>query len=431
MKAIIVVLDTQRRDHLGCYGYERRTSPNVDRLAEDAAVFERCYATDVPTYPSFTALLSGQIGTRTGRVSFSPTELITHQVAWMPTMLAAKGLTTASVSTLYHMNPYFAAGFQYHHNPKAGARHRTQTLEAEEINAFALPWLEAHHREDFLLFVHYWDPHVESVWGRKAPVYRYEAPKDYKELFTKGISREPTDREYIISQYDANIAYADAQIGRLLDTVEELGIGGETMIVFITDHGENLGESRPQGKDLWDHYDVYESIIRIPLVIRHPEIGRGRRIDCLVQSVDVTRTVMSFLGVESPPQLDGFDLAPIMDGKEKKLYSEVYSETGFATCKRALITENGWKLIKSIDNGTMFPDAPHTELYDLNQDPGEVANLDQKERARVQELECRMYRWLESILGKRPDPLRLRAHMGVVGEAQPYYGYIHPPRRPS
>jgi arylsulfatase len=426
MKAIIIVLDTLRRDHLGCYGYSRSTSPNIDRLASEGTLFDRCYATDVPTYPSFTALLSGQIGTKTGRVSFSPTELITYKTAWMPTLLAAEGFTTASVSTLYHMNPYFAAGFQYYHNPKAGARHRTQTLEAEEINAFALPWLEAHHREDFLLFVHYWDPHVESVWGRKAPVYRYEAPPDYKQRFTKGISKKHTDPEYIISQYDANIAYADEQIGRLLDSVDRLGIADETMMVFITDHGENLGETRPQGKDLWDHYDIYETIIRIPLIIKHPDIGKGKKIDALVQNVDVPRTIMEFLGVEAPPVFDGFDLVPLMRGGPK-IYAEVYSETGFATCKRAIVTEDGWKLIKSIHNG-MFKDAPHTELYDLSNDPGEVTNLDSREADRVRELEYRMYRWLEEALGKKPDPLRLRAGMGVAGDPIPYYGYIYPPR---
>jgi arylsulfatase A-like enzyme len=428
MKVVLIVLDTLRRNHLGCYGYERNTSPRIDGLASEGTVFDRCYATDVPTYPSFTALLSGQLGIKTGRVSFSPTEFITHEVPWMPTLLAAEGITTAAASTLYHMDPYFARGFQYYMNPKAGHRHLTQTVEAEEINEVALSWLGDHYREDFFLFVHYWDPHVESVWGRGAPKYRYEAPPDYKELFYKGKPEDPTDPEYIISQYDANIAYADKQIGRLLDTLSELGIERETLILFITDHGENLGETRPQGKDLWDHYDVYEPIVHLPFIIKHPSEGHGKRIDAMVQNVDLAATIFDYMGLRLPEAFDGRSLLGLVQEESGEGYPEVFAETGFATCKRALVTADGWKLIKSIDNGK-FKDAPTTELYDLNRNPEETQNQAEESSSKLQELEYRMYKWLEAQLGQRPDPLKLRAHMGTVNGAKPYYGYIFLPQK--
>lgn len=427
MNVVLIVLDTLRRDHLGCYGYGRDTSPRIDRLAREGVTFDRCYATDVPTIPSFTALLSGQLGIRTGKVSFNATEPITPEVAWMPTLLSAAGVTTAMVSTLAHMGSHFPAGFQHYLNPMAGARHRTQTVEAEEINRYALPWLESHYRERFFLFVHYWDPHVESVWGRKAPVPRYKAPREYQDRFAKRKPRDPGDRHYVITQYDANIAYADSQIGVLLDRIEELGIRQETMIVFITDHGENLGETHPQGANLWDHLDIHEPVIHIPLIIRHPGIPRPRRVSGLVQNVDVAPTILKCFGVPAPEVFDGADLTPMLQGRRTAVRTRVFSDTGFFTCKRALITEDGWKLIKTVDNGP-YRDGPMTELFDLGDDPGETRNLAARSPRRLDALELEMTRWVEARLGGRPDPLRLRAHMGSTSRLVPYYGYIYLPQ---
>ena len=427
MNVVVIVLDTLRRDHLGCYGYGKRTSPSIDRLAEQGVRFERCYATDVPTIPSFTALLSGQLGTRTGRVSFNATELVPLSVKWMPTLIGESDRVTCAVTTLYHMGDYFSRGFQHYLNPMACARHRTQTVDADEINAFALPWLERHRKEDFFMFVHYWDPHVESVWKPgPAPVPRYKAPEDYRGMFYDGEPEDPAGRDYVISQYDANIAFADKHIGDLLDKLEQLGIADETMVVFITDHGENLGEDHPEGTDLWDHLDVYEPVIRIPLIIRHPELKGGRAVDAMVQNVDVAPTILNALGVDVPDEFDGRDLMPLMSGETDRSYAEAFCDTGFFTVKRAIVTDDGLKFIRTFDNGP-YKDAPVRELFDLNDDPGEVENLAEAQADRADELETRMMKWVDAKLGKRPDPLRLRAHMGSSGPLSPYYGYAFVP----
>ena len=427
MNVILIVLDTLRRDHLGCYGYSRNTSANIDALAQQGTLFTRCYATDVPTIPSFTALLSGQAGIKTGRVSFNPTEIPPDQATFLAVTLARAGFTTAAVSTLFHMGSYFPRGFQHYLNPMSGERARTQTVDAEEINAYAIPWLVQHRAEDFFLFVHYWDPHVESVWGTPEPPERYVAPQGYKDLYYPGEPEDPSDPEYIISQYDANIAYADRQIGDLLRNVDELDIADRTLVVFTTDHGENLGEDHPLGKELWDHLDIHEPVIRIPLLIRHPQ-RRGRdTVDAMVQNVDIPATILHFLGVPVPHQYDGQNLLPLALGETEEGYTEVYSETGFLTCKRALVTGEGWKLIKSVDNGD-YGDAPTTELFDLRSDPDEANNLATVEEEMLARLELRMARWLEEKLENRPDPLRLRAHMGLVGARVPSYGYVHAAR---
>lgn len=424
MKTIFISLDTLRADHLGCYGYSRDTSPNIDALARQGAHFDRCYATDVPTIPSYTAVFSGQIGTKTGVISFNSTEKPPDQATWFPVVLARQGYTTAAVSTLLHMGGHFPRGFQYYLNPMAGHRERTQTVDADEINGFVLPWLKVHYQEDFFLFVHYWDPHVDSVWGQEEPRQRYLPPEEYVGRYYEGTPRKLDSREYIISQYDAEITYADKCIGDMLNLVEELGIVDETLIVFQSDHGENLGEDHPLGELIYDHLDVHEPTIRIPLIIRYPGLEGGKVIESLVQNVDISATILNYMRVPVPDMYDGQDLAPLISGSGRSKYTEVYSNQGYMTCKRALITEDGWKLIKSVNNWP-YEDAPTTELFDLNRDPGEVDNLATVEAERLADLELRMARWLEEVLGNRPDPLRLRAHMGMLGPDAPYYGITY------
>ncbi|OYT43871.1 hypothetical protein B6U84_05330 [Candidatus Bathyarchaeota archaeon ex4484_40] len=257
MKVILFVIDTLRADHLGCYGYGKETSPNIDRLADEGVLFENAYPSDVPTQPSFTSMFTGQRGIMTGVVSHSRTESLSESIPYLTEILAQNGVTTAAVSTLYMMRRWFARGFKYYMNPVAGIRRKLQQVDAEEINEMALPWIREHKDEDFFLFVHYWDPH--SI---------YRPPEPYRRLFYQGDETDPenrsldvlrtqpvwpfikrhldamkeniTDIEYVIAQYDGEIRYADDNFGELLNLLEDLGIYDETAIIFTSDHGESL-----------------------------------------------------------------------------------------------------------------------------------------------------------------------------------------------
>lgn len=365
-------------------------------------------------------------------VSFSPLECFLDTAPWLPTILAEASYITAAVSTLFHMRKWYIRGFHEYFNPVAGAYERTQTVEAEEINRSVIPWLKENHKKDFFLFVHYWDPHVESIWGKPQPTPRYKAPEEYKELYYKGLSDDLEDRKYVISQYDANITYADKHIGDVLQTLDDLGISNETMLIFTSDHGENLGENHPEGKSLWDHLDVYEPIINVPLICKIPGIREeGKRIDALVQNIDIAPTILDFLGININKELDGRSLLPLIKGQTSKGYDEVYSSIGFVTCKRTIVTTDKMKLIKTIESG-LWPETPPVELYNLNEDPDEVNNLANKDKNMRHKLEFRMSKWVEKNLGKKPDPLRLRANMRMLGNAlYPYYTYIYGTRSPE
>jgi len=430
LKAILLVVDTLRADHLGCYGYHRETSPNIDRLAEEGVLFENAYPSDVPTQPSFTSMFTGQRGIHTGIVSHSKTENLSESVPYLTEILAQNGITTAAVSTLYMMRRWFARGFHYYMNPVAGVRGRLQQVDAEEINGMAIPWIKDHKDEDFFLFIHYWDPH--SI---------YRPPEPYRRLFYDGNETDPnnhsldvlkslpvwpftkrqldrikegiTDIEYVIAQYDGEIRYVDDQVGELLNLLEDLKIMDETLIVFTSDHGESLGEHH----FYFDHQDVYEPTVHVPLIIKHPEkLPEGRRISDLIQStLSIAPTILHYFKIDVPKTMYGRDLVKVALGEEMG-EGEIYVNQGLWTGKRA-IRLGRWKLIKTLDKA--FWETPEIELYDLETDPGENHNLAEEETDVVDELELRMERWLRKTLGKRIDPLEL-----IVSRGLPVYKWV-------
>lgn len=431
MKVIFIVIDTLRCDHLGCYGYGRNTSPNLDKIAGNGVIFERAYASDVPTQPSFTAMFTGQRGVKTGVVSHSPTEDLSPEAPYLPEILASKGYVTAAVSTLYMMRRWFSRGFHYYMNPFAGKpRALLQQVDADDINRMAIPWIRQNSNKDFFIFIHYWDPHA-----------LYIPPSPYRSLFYEGedptdpenrslsnlkksilwpfhkrhldriqeannLKNEITDIEFIRAQYDGEIRYVDDKIGELLQVLTDLGIMDESLLIITSDHGESLGEH----EEYFDHCTVYEPIIRVPLILAHPSLPRGKRVEKLVQNIDIPYTILRLANIEVPENFEGRDLLSVVDGEDEG-YAEVYSNQGLWSAKRTIITRDGWKLIKTLDPG--FWECPPIELYNLKEDPGETRNLAGEEEEVVDELELKMLRWLEGELEGKPDPLRLIVSAGL------------------
>ncbi len=431
MKIVFTVVDTLRTDHLGCYGYNKNTSTNIDKLAEESVVFERAYSSDVPTQPSYTAIFTGQRGIRTGIVSHSPTEDLPLETPYLSRILANGGYLTAAASTLYMMRRWFAEGFHYYLNPFAGRqRALLQQVDADDINAMAIPWIKQNADKDFFIFIHYWDPHE-----------LYIPPKPYRNLFYEGkdptdpenhsldnfkksvlwhlfkrnrdrirkaagLAKEITDIEFVKAQYDGEIRYVDDKIGEVIQTLTDLGIIDETLFILTSDHGEGLGEH----EEYFNHCTVYEPIIRVPLLIKHQNFPKKKRVKELVQLIDVSYTILELSGTSIPREFEGRSLTPIAHEKAEG-YQEAYSNQGLWSAKRALITRDGWKLIKTIDPG--FWECPPIELYDLNKDPNETKNLAWKETEIVRDLELKMAKWREAELGNKPDPLRLIAAKGL------------------
>lgn len=431
MKVLFIVLDTLRADHLGCYGYSRQTSPNIDAFSRKATTFLNAYPSDIPTQPSYTAMFTGKRGINTGIVSHSYIEQLSDRIPFIPMILAKNGYTTAAVSSLFIFKKYFARGFQTYMNPVAGTPSRIQQVNGDEINMMAIPWIESHKDDDFFLFLHYWDPHC--IYFPPIEEYRsmfYEADKDpcnpnnhsldkARELpswslyrghleqisrlnnFKKAI----TDKDFVESQYDGEIKYTDDRVGEILEKLEDLQISQETMIIITSDHGESMGSHNVY----FDHCTTHEHTAHVPLIIKHPSLSGNKKVEALVQLVDLAPTIFDFLNIQPLKEFEGKSLFPLLSQEEKEGYKEVFSNQGLWTAQR-MMRNKRWKLIKTLDKTAW--DFPERELYDLSKDPLETHNLAEEKKDIADEMEFQMQVWLNKELKNRPDPLRIIAGTG-------------------
>ncbi len=175
MKIIFISLDTLRAKRLGCYGYGLPTSPYIDQIASEGVLFERAFASDVPTEVAHTSIFTGKVGLTTGVVSHgSSSTHLPKECEWLPTILRTAGYTTAAVDNLYNLKEWFARGYQYYINTIGG----TRWIDGQTINDRAKPWIIDHKDEDFFLFLHYWDSHTPYLPPKEYIPEFYDVNKD-------------------------------------------------------------------------------------------------------------------------------------------------------------------------------------------------------------------------------------------------------------
>lgn len=418
MNLVMIVVDTLRADHLGCYGYHRKTSPHIDAFASEAMVCETHISPAIPTHPAFTTLNTGQFSITHGIVAHSGRNLIPRSSPWLPSILHQNGYTTCAVDNLSQWQLDFHRGYEFYIDP---TQRNTLSLNAtnRQINKRALPWLEQHHREKFCLFIHYWDPHTP-----------YLPPRAYRKLFYDGDPHDPgntsladfekhplgrtwrttwfkqlggniTDAAYIEALYDAEIRYCDEGIGTLLETLDRLGHRDDTLVLLLADHGEMMYRHGI----FFDHHGLYEGNLHVPLIIRHPELKPGRVAE-MTAHVDVAPTVLDLLGLEPAPLMEGVSLAPWLKGETQEPVRD------YVVCQ-----ECTWQIKWGIRTKTHkfilarqpdVYDTPMRELYDLAADPGEFHNLAEEDRATAQNLEFMLEGWVREQMAKNglaEDPL--------------------------
>ncbi len=389
----MIAVDSLRADRLGCYGYHRPTTPFIDAFAGGSVVFENCYAPSIPTQPSFTCTFTGQWPTTHGIVAHRGRWSLGNGAPFLPEFLQRAGYATAAVDNLAeHHKPWFSRGFDVCLNPREAGSYP----ECFRFNELAVDWLKAHGRKPFFLFVHYWDPHTP-----------YMPPVAYRDLFYSGdptvenrgsldeFYRRPlrswwtsgwlgrmasewpgaaaaqiTDIEFVRSQYDAEVRCVDDGIRELMGALEKLGVTEETAVFIFSDHGEELGEHGIY----FDHHGLYESDIRVPLIVRWPGVeGDGNRVRSLAQHTDLAPTVLEGAGLPVPRGMDGRSLFPLIHGGPDREAGELLLSQECTWMAKWAVREDGWKLIAALEPD--FYGNPMLELYDLNGDPSEQRNL--------------------------------------------------------
>jgi choline-sulfatase len=455
VRLLYIDIDTLRPDHLGCYGYARDTSPNIDAIAAAGVVFDNVHASDTPCLPSRTALLTGRFGIHNGVVNHGGVDAdpviggpdrqfwSRMQVDSFPSCLKRAGLKTVSVSSFAarHSAFHWYAGFDEAYNV---GKYGLET--ADEVFAIAADWLNRHGQEDnWFLHVHMWDPHTpyradasygdpfkheplpawltEQVraahWQGAGPHSAQEcagfAPKADARLRWPRQPQDIPDMAAVRAMfdgYDTGVLVADDYVGRLMTLMGELGVKDDTAIMVSSDHGETLGELNVYG----DHQTADQITTRIPMILKWPGIEPGRRFDALHYQIDVSATLVELLGEKVPRGWDGVSFAESLRSGADAGRDHLIVSQGAWTCQRGVRFDN-WILISTMHDGYhLFDDLM---LFDLEVDPHEQVNrVDDRPEivARGLTLLTHWYGEMAPHAARGRDPLA-----NVVAEGGPYH----------
>lgn len=379
LNVLIIGVDTLRPDHLGCYGYRRNTSPAIDRLAGEGILFENVVSQSPWTLPSFatvfTSLYPSQHGA-TSAVNGMRTAFPT-----MGTILKERGYATGAIVNATVLRPEYGVnrGFDYYDpTPLEGRIADGTTLDA-------LRWIDLNSHKPFFLFAHYFDPH--EPYAPPAPydtLYRGEYQGRIGNTFVlhehlPGVvgtrfddlrTLTAGDWGRIEALYDGEIAFTDVAIDSLIRGIRDRGLDENTLIVFLSDHGEEFFEHEGFGHG----HALFNEVIRVPLIVSLPgRLPQGRRISRQVRLVDVMPTVLDLLDIEVESRCEGVSLVPLLEGRgaaetrqEALLTPQVaYSEGLLRGPERKSVTSYPWKLV-------YYLDTREHRLFNLEEDPGET-----------------------------------------------------------
>lgn len=347
---LLITLDTTRADRMGAYGYAHAKTPNFDRLAREGILFEQCMAVAPITLPSHASILTGLYPSRHGARN-NGTHQLAARVPTLAEQLQQAGFATGAVVSSLVLDSRWGLdrGFDHYDDDLSQAEPTPlfmfRETRAQDTARRAVHWLRKQAEGRFFLWVHFYDPHAD-----------YDAP-------------EPFRRQCPRSPYDAEIAYADAGIGEILESLRTSGELQNTLVVVTADHGESLGEHGETTHSVF----VYEATQHVPLVFWHPRLQASQRISQVVSSVDLVPTVLDFLDVQPLPNLDGMSLWPaLIRGQELPADRVVYAES------MNPYYNHGWAELRSLRGyDYRYIQAPREEFFDLAADPSELRNLSQ------------------------------------------------------
>jgi len=474
MRILYVDIDTMRPDHLGCYGYARNTSPNIDAVAQEAVRFNDYYCSDAPCLPSRAALVTGRFGIHTGCVGHGGINAEMRPEGRergmadfngrynLPAVMRRAGMKTASISSFAdrHAAWWFNGGFDETYN--IGKR----GLEpGNEVMDIALDWLQRKKDiKDWFLHVHVWDPHIPyrapEEFGKPFEDSPLPDPWMTEELLAQHRNTKPgahsacevngyapikdathprqitevrnlADFKTMIDEYDTGVLFADYNLGKMFDLLREQGIYDETVIIISGDHGECLGEMGAY----CEHGGADHITTHIPLIVKWPGCPQNVESNGLHYNVDLLPTLMDMIGnvppfscnrvvgKPNPVDYDGESFAAcIKEGKDGGREFLVVSQCAHV-CQRA-VRFNNWMYIRTYHDGYHLTEAD--ELYDVEKDPHGIANVASLHKEVCWNGAWYLEHWvadnlLKNIYAYHEDPL-----WSVIAEGGPFHcrGYL-------
>lgn len=350
---LLITIDTLRADRLGSYGYATAQTPAIDALALQGARFTRAFTTAPITLPAHASLLTGRYPP--GHASRHNGVRMSDAVPTLATSLQSAGFRTGAFVSAFPLDERFglARGFDVYDDelPRGADGKPLNERRGDETVRRAVSWLNADATRRAFLWVHLFEPH--APYG------------------------DPTIGRTVAARYDDEVAASDRFVNQLLAALGDRA--ASTLVVFAADHGEAFGEHDEIGHSIF----VYDTTLRVPLLMRGPGIRGGAVIDAPVSLVDIAPTVQTLLGL-TPLDADGLALLPLLNGGsigERMLYAESF----------APLLDFGWSPLRSVrDASSKFIAAPRAELFDLAVDPNENQNVADRDPQRAARLLARV-----------------------------------------
>ncbi len=387
---VLISVDSLRPDHLGCYGYARQTSPRMDQLAAEGAVFENAISSTSWTLPAHCALFTGLADSVHGCQEMN--QRLADDRLTLATRLQAIGYTTAGFFSGPALHPVFglSQGFERYVDCTSFAALSLKVLDAGQsldggvveaassaditnprVYENVRTWLQENPRRPFFLFIHLWDVHFDYI---PLPPYDRMFDPDYTGTVTgENYAIDPAfnaslpkrDLEHIVALYDGEIAWTDEHVGKILDELDTRGLRDNTIVMLVADHGEEFFEHG--GKT--HRQTLYDEVLRIPLLVRLPgRIAAGQRFRQQVRIIDLLPTLLELAGAPPPTDVMGWSLAGSLRGRGpdtrddqsalavSELFSAGRALRSYRRLDRKLIRDERTKGV---------------QLYDLSADPAE------------------------------------------------------------
>jgi len=371
---ILISVDSLRADHVGCYGYGKDTTPNIDALASGGVRFDDAIAPCSWTVPSHASLFTSLYPPAHGVVDV--TRALPRKCITLAEVLREEGYVTAAFVSSKNMMAAqygFDQGFDLYDDYSVplileldGLGPHDGTTSAE-VNEIVGKWVDSHRREKFFLFVHYWDVHYtygpSQRHSRMFVDESYDGP--YRHSIQATAIREgmrDQDLEQANALYDGEIRCVDEHIGLLMERLQHLGMWEDTVLIVLSDHGD---EFLDHGGSAHGH-TLYDELLEVPLVFAGPGIPKGRTVPSQVSLVDVYPTVLHLAGTECAWPIQGRSFVDWMSssvGVPRIAYAETQLDGPVLRCVR---TKNAKHIVAQ--DGAF-------ESYDLESDPGEQTNL--------------------------------------------------------
>ncbi len=392
-RVIFCLIDAAQARRLGCYGHERRTTPNIDALARDGVIFENAFSQAPYTIASLCSLLSSRYPESHGVVARGKLPV---DAATMPEIFRAGLFRTAGFSA----NPFFSRAFGLDRGfdvfreiflEYGVTTEHVVSVPAEKLTDEAAAWIEENLDADSFVFIHYLQPHNP-----------YDPPERFRRVFERGGGLEPStknlleidagrlrvdesDLAHIKDMYDGNLAYVDSEIGRLVERLKAMGVYDDSMVVVLSDHGEAFGE---HGRFLHNS-TVYDEMIQVPLIMKMPaSLGEeGKSVRAQVELIDVLPSVLDAFGISAEGLgFQGASFMPALNGAGARKYT--FSRT---VGEKPVYAVRGEGLKYIFNSETLSG-----ELYDLSADRDEKKNIADERPEAAEALRKELFAWLDS-----------------------------------